>query len=159
MLIYLCSLLLAESYTPEPIPGSRPCKYPCGYFAKAVEWITPSICCDTCYIWHYQDCLGLKDCAHFVLRNVSWECMKCSMPDYSSTLFDTTLFEISNSFDPLIHNTSDRALSFACPRLTSSPKAASVNQSRIQHASTSTIHTSDTSSVVSVFPSSKPQLL
>ena len=34
VLIYLCSLLLPESYAPEPNPGPRPGKYPCGYCKK-----------------------------------------------------------------------------------------------------------------------------
>ena len=92
VLIYLCSLLLAESYAPEPNPGPRPCKYPCGYCKKAVKWTTPGICCDSCNTWFHQECLGMKDCIYTGLRNVSWECTTCGLPNFSSALFDTTLF-------------------------------------------------------------------
>lgn len=74
VLIYLCSLLLADSI--EPNPGPRPCKYPCGYCQKPVKWTTPGICCDTCNVWYHQECLGMKDCIYFALRNVAWECVQ-----------------------------------------------------------------------------------
>ena len=121
VLIYLCALLLAESYAPEPNPRPRPCKYPCGYCSKAVKWITPGVCCDTCNVWYHQECLGMKDSVYLALKSVSLECIKCDMPNFSTALFDTSLFETSNSFDPLTctHDISDREISFTCPQATS----------------------------------------
>ena len=61
------------------------------------------------------------------LKNVSWECTTCGLPNFSSALFETTLFETSNSFEPLTHDTTaDRDISFSCPQATSSPKISSV---------------------------------
>ena len=58
---------------------------------------------------------------------VSWECTTCGLPSFSSALFDTTLFETSNSFEPLNNYTSvDCDISFSCPQATSSPKSSSV---------------------------------
>ena len=48
VLLYLCSLLLAQSYAPEPNPGPRPVKFPCVICEKAVRWNTPGVCCDHC---------------------------------------------------------------------------------------------------------------
>ena len=145
VLIYLCSLLLAESYAPEPNPGPRPCKYPCGYCHKAVKWTTPGICCDSCNMWYHQECLGMKDCIYLAMRNVSWECVQCGLPNFSSALFDTLLFETSNTFEPLTHDTTIYPdLSFTSPQATSSPKtttrvheAVSVSSSTAPDNSTS----------------------
>ena len=41
VLLYLCMLLLAESYAPEPNPGPRQPKFPCSVCEKAVKWTTP----------------------------------------------------------------------------------------------------------------------
>ena len=139
VLIYLCSLLLAESYAPEPNPGPRPCKYPCGYCSKAVKWTTPGICCHTCNVWYHQECLGMKDCIYFALTNVSWECIRCGMPNFSSALFDTLLFETSNHFDPLSNDVSAVTdTSFGLPQATSSPKTCNNHSGpRTKHASSS----------------------
>ena len=75
VLNYLCSLLIVDSYAPEPNPDPSPCKYPCGYCHKAVRWITPGVCCDTCSTWYHQKCYDMKDCIFLALRGVSWECV------------------------------------------------------------------------------------
>ena len=154
VLIYLCSLLLAESYAPEPNPGPRPCKYPCGYCSKAVKWTTPGICCDTCDIWYHQECLGMKDCVYLGLTNVSWECIRCGMPNFSSALFDTLLFETSNQFDPLSNDISAITdTSFGLPQATSSPKTTTANHTGpgIQHVSTNSTSQDTLSSTATEF--------
>ena len=59
--LYLCSLLLANSYAPEPNPGPRHIKFPCVICEKAVRWNTPGVCCDSCDRWYKRDV---------------WECQK-----------------------------------------------------------------------------------
>ena len=61
VLLYLCMLLLAESYAPEPNSGPRPPKFPCGVCHKAVKWSTSGVQCDSCKIWYHQDCMGMSD--------------------------------------------------------------------------------------------------
>ena len=46
VLLYLCSLLLAQSYAPEPNSVPRPVKFPCVICEKAVHWNTAGVCCD-----------------------------------------------------------------------------------------------------------------
>jgi len=101
VLLYLCMLLLQESYAPEPNPGPRPPKFPCGVCQKAVKWTTPGVQCDSCKLWYHQDCMGMCDGVYLALRNVSWHCVQCGLPNFSSCLFDLTFYESANTFDPL----------------------------------------------------------
>ena len=122
VLLYLCSILLAQSYAPEPNPGPRPIKFPCAIYQKAVKWTTPRICCDSCDVWYHQECMGMSDCVYKGLKNISWECFKCGVPNLSTSIFDTTIFEDSNSFSPLSNTFSPESdISFTFPNATSSP--------------------------------------
>ena len=123
VLLYLCSLLLAQSYAPEPNPGPRPIKYPCVICEKAVRWNTPGVCCDSCDRWYHQRCMGMSEGVYCGLKNVSWECFHCGALNLSTSLFDTTIFETTNSFSFLneTSNTEASDMSFSNPIATSSP--------------------------------------
>ena len=55
------------------------------------------------------------------LKGVSWECVQCGLPNFSTCIFDSTL-ETSNSFTILSDTThTDSEISFSCPAATSSP--------------------------------------
>ena len=43
----------------------------------------------------------MPDEVYTALNNVSWECVQCGLPYFASSLFDITLFETSNNYDPL----------------------------------------------------------
>ena len=101
VLLYRCSILLTQSYAPEPNPGPRPIQFPCAICHKAVKWTTPGVCCDSCDVWYHQEFMGMPDCAYDGLKNVSWECFQCGVPNISTSIFDTTIFETSNSFSQL----------------------------------------------------------
>ncbi|XP_052788794.1 uncharacterized protein LOC128223557 [Mya arenaria] len=122
VLLYLCFLLLAESYAPEPNPGPRPPKFPCTVCGKACKWTTPCICCDTCDCWYHQACMGMNDQVFNALANYSWECVQCGIPNFSTGIFDSTIFDTSNSYENLSNvTTTDSEMSFSCPNATSSP--------------------------------------
>ena len=123
VLLYLCSILLTQSYAPEPNPGPRPIKFPCAICHKAVIWTTQGVCCDSCDVWYHQEFMGMPDCAYDGLKNVSWECFQCRLPNIFTSIFDTTIFETSNSFSQLSDHatTPESEIKLSYPVATSSP--------------------------------------
>ena len=78
-------LLLLLSGDIQLNPGPRPPKLPCGVCSKAVKWdhLAPSVCCDSCNVWYHQGCMAMPDAVFEGLKNVSWECVKCGLPNFS----------------------------------------------------------------------------
>jgi len=101
VLLYLCMLLLQESFAPEPNPSPRTPKFPCAVCNRAVRWSIPGVQCDSCDMWYHTKCMGMCEEVYQGLHNVSWECVNCGIPNFSSGLFDLTLFESINTYDPL----------------------------------------------------------
>ena len=93
----------------------------------------------------------MKDSVYLALKMFHGKCIKCGMLNFSSALFDTSLFETSNSFDPVTHDVSDHEISFSCPQATSSPKTVPSYQPRVQHVLTSSSTAPDTPSVAAEF--------
>jgi len=118
VLLYLPFISLANSYTPEPNPGPRAPKYPCGSCQKAVTWKTPGVCCDPCDRWYHKSCIGMNTLVYQGLHNVSWNCDLCGLPNFSSCIFDTSVF-----LCPTVYDTFNDA-SF-CDSNIGSPTAAS----------------------------------
>ncbi|KAL3842089.1 hypothetical protein ACJMK2_020153 [Sinanodonta woodiana] len=60
---------------------------------------------------------------YYALKNISWECCTCGLPSFSSSLFNNTVFETSNTFSYLSQSTgaSEADISFNHPNATSSP--------------------------------------
>ena len=112
-------LLLAQSYAPEPNPGPRPVKFPCAICEKAVKW-TPLESAVTLVI----ECMGMPECVYKGLTSIRWECFKFGVQNLSTGIFhtDTTIFEDSNSFSPLIYVFSlESDIRFNFPNATLSP--------------------------------------
>ncbi|VDI40583.1 Hypothetical predicted protein [Mytilus galloprovincialis] len=123
VLMYLCSLLLTNSYAPEPNPGPRTPKYPCGTCTCAVTWKTEAVCCDSCGQWYHINCQQINRSMYEILgnSNISWECVNCGMPNFSTTFFNTTI-ETSNSYSELdISNEPNGVDNIGPPNFTSSP--------------------------------------
>ena len=83
VLLYLCALLLAQSFASEPNPRPRTPKHPCGICNKAVTWKTAALCCDTCDKWYHKDCMGINT---LIYHNVSWPCDFYGTPNFTSSI-------------------------------------------------------------------------
>ncbi|KAH3876255.1 hypothetical protein DPMN_000092 [Dreissena polymorpha] len=65
--------------------------------------------------------MGMPDCVFKALTNITWECVQCGVPNFSTVIFDTTLFDTSNSYSALSDIThTDSEISFSRPNATSS---------------------------------------
>ena len=132
VLTYLCSILLTNSYAPEPNPG--PPKYPCGSCNKACTWKQKAVCCDSCDQWYHINCQGIDEKMYKILdkSNLSWNCINCGMPNFSTTFFNSTIPELSNTYSELeISNDSENESTdnIGLPTYTSSPIQINQTQS------------------------------
>ena len=48
----------------------------------------------------------MPDCIYDGLKNVSWECFQCGVPNISTSIFYSSIFETLNSFSQLSNNAS-----------------------------------------------------
>ena len=90
-LLYLFMVLLNDITDPHPNPGPQT-KYPCGTCGKGVTYKDRGLMCDTCDTWFHASCQGCSDNIYAVLdsSNLSWHCIACGMPNFSSCLFNST---------------------------------------------------------------------
>ncbi|KAH3788187.1 hypothetical protein DPMN_166320 [Dreissena polymorpha] len=42
--------------------------------------------------------MGMPDSVFKALTNITWECVQCGVQNFSTEIFDTTLFDTSNSY-------------------------------------------------------------
>ena len=103
----LQTLLLLMSGDISPNPGPRTPKYPCGVCRKAVKWGQDAVRCDHCETWYHISCMHMSHSTYQILAdnsNTSWICCQCGMPSFSSSLFNTTPVDLSNSFSSFNSN-------------------------------------------------------
>jgi len=119
-------LLINLSADVQCNPGPISPKFPCGVCSRAVTWSKKrkGIACDDCSTWFHVDCLNMCTAVYNPLTNESaeWTCATCGLPNFSSTLFDTTLADDLTAPDHSLNttNSSDPG----SPVLASSPKPA-----------------------------------
>ncbi|KAH3792121.1 hypothetical protein DPMN_145611 [Dreissena polymorpha] len=60
--------------------------------------------------------MGMPEAVFNALPNITWECVLCDVPNFSTGIFDTTLFDSTNSYSVLNNITgTDSELSFSHP--------------------------------------------
>ena len=122
------ALIMMQAGDLHPNPGPNKPKFPCNIFGKAARWNQRATCCDNCDAWYHVECMGMNTINYEALQGseVSWICAHCSIPNFASSLFSNTSFELSNSFSSL-------SLATDCSGPLSPPLAASSpNQERLQ---------------------------
>ena len=122
--MYLSLLLLVNAADIELNPG--PCvKYPCQICNQAVTWKQRGVACDDCEKWYHVDCMHMSTPIYVALAhsNVSWHCVACGLPQFSTSLFDSHSLDISNSFSSLssANSTPSDSVSPGPPLASSSP--------------------------------------
>ena len=97
--LYIFVVLISNSWDTELNPGpnslSVSSHFPCGLCDISVGWEDRGICCDTCNVWYHIDYQGMSLTMYSIYNkslrtSVAWECMKCGMPNFSTSLFDTS---------------------------------------------------------------------
>ncbi|XP_069106616.1 uncharacterized protein [Argopecten irradians] len=128
---YIFILLLSISADTELNPGPRTPRYPCGTCNKAVTWKSSAICCDSCNTWYHVDCQGMNPSflKYMDHSGVSWDCIQCGLPNFSSTLFDNnTSINTSNRFSQL-----DTDTDLNTQNIPTSPGPPTASSSPIKH--------------------------
>lgn len=129
-LIYLSFILLLRSADIEPKPGPRTPKYPCQICSKAVTWKHRGVACDDCCKWYHADCMLMSTPVYEALgnSNISWHCVNCGMPNFSSSLFESFVINSTqNSFHAL---SSDESISSPGPPVHSSSPLSKPRQNK-----------------------------
>ena len=102
---------------------------------KAVTWKSRALECDSCKTWYHVDCQGqMSDTMYSIMdnSNISWNCLKCGLPNFSSTFFNQRIPSSlsANFFSVLSCNSPGE------PFATSSPKSIHSHSSLYHHNST-----------------------
>lgn len=129
--LLLILLLLSGDIELNPGPP-RPIKFPCGICKKACKWGQRAIACDECQIWYHTDCAFLSTFNYDILANcsLSWCCLSCGLPNFSSSLFESSIAKHPNRYETLNHlsqdsfnfNSPDPSTNNFNPKETSTPK-------------------------------------
>ena len=113
VLLYLASLLLSNSYAPEPNPGptnqsinvngttETHSSWLCGTCDCTVNWSDKGLACNMCGQWYHAHCQSINTTLyehHEVLgEDESWYCAICGNPN-SRTVFDLHGVEWNSTF-------------------------------------------------------------
>ena len=127
-------LLLALSGDVEVNPGpTKHTKFPCGVCNTACKWGQRAIACDNCGVWYHTTCACLSKHHYNLLANcsLSWCCLQCGMPNFTSSFFESLLPTHKNSFESLEEISLEHETSVFHPNYTSTPikKSKSCNKS------------------------------
>ena len=99
LLAYLALLVLTNANDIHLNPGPER-DYLCGTCDKTVDWEDRGIICETCDQWCHAGCQNIHTISYQQLGdselNISWYCIVCNNPNYSSTVHDYQSIEVSD---------------------------------------------------------------
>ena len=133
-LMYISRLLPMRSSDCELNPRPRNPKHPCQICSKACRWGQRAIACYNCDQWYHVNCIGMasQNYNYHAQTDVSWTCSTCGLPNFSTSLFESLVVDISNFFDSLSMsmNTTGNTPHPGTPLHSSSPKIEQKEQTR-----------------------------
>ena len=102
-LLYLSFLLLLNTSDVETNPGPRAPKHPRQICKSAVTWKQRGVARDDCSQWYHAECMHITSPVYKALNNpnISWHCVNCGMPNFSTSLFESFMVNMSNTYDHL----------------------------------------------------------
>ena len=131
--LFIFLVLVTNSWDIETNPGppslSSSSHFPCGVCEASVGWTDRGIVCDTCNVWYHIDCQGMSSTMYSIYnrsmnQSCAWECLKCGMPNFSTSLFDfQASINLSNRFSSLSMPDSPLPDCLGSPNTASSPIA------------------------------------
>ena len=128
--LYVFFIVLCNSWDTELNPGPTSLgssHFPCGVREASIDWDDRALVCNSCNVWYHIDCQGTDSTMYDIYnqtldRGLAWECLKCGMPNFSTSLFDTMgLVDTSSRFDSLSITDSPAPTVIGSPIATSSP--------------------------------------
>jgi hypothetical protein len=98
-LLYLSFLLLLNASDVETNPGPRAPKHPRQICKSAVTWKQRGVARDDCSQWYHAECKHITSPVYKALNNpnISWHCVNCGMPNFSTSLFESFMVNMSNT--------------------------------------------------------------
>ena len=108
---------------PGPSPDQSSCsRFPCEIYHEPCTWSQQAIQCDECDCWYHGNCMDVNSVVYQALgnSNISWICVSCGVPNFSTSLFSQWSVNLSNTFSSLEKLPDEGPLS--PPMAQSSPK-------------------------------------
>ena len=148
--LFLMILTCIET-NPGPTKKTRSPKFPCGICHKACTWTQPAVQCDGCDVWYHTRCMTMNSQIYAALKNISWYCFSCGLPNFNSSLFQSE--HNSQSFDS-ISNPFDTLNSRCCSHNPETPIIPQTPKKRPTHLLASTPKSYNKAKISSIDPKS-----
>ena len=114
VMLYLVAINLAHDIESNPGPNTTEdhsgdfakgtsVPFPCGTCKKNVEDTHAALVCDSCDQWYHINCQNVSETVYDCLigHEISWNCINCGMPNFSTALFNSLTTNTSNPFSVL----------------------------------------------------------
>lgn len=86
---FIYTVMISRSGDCHPHPGPT-YRFPCGVCKKPCKSNQNCIARDSCDQWFHINCMKMPPSVFHDTKNTSWICCTCGLPNFSSTLFETT---------------------------------------------------------------------
>jgi hypothetical protein len=137
--LYLCCILRLQAFDIDLIPVPNTTTFPCNICGNEVDRNQKTVACDNYSDWYHTSCMHINSYHYNVLQksNISGICNNCGIPNFSSSIFESTEVTTLNSFqdisneDLLMNDTSANSDTSEFPLHCSSPlKSAPIKKNR-----------------------------